>query len=127
MRKTGQGKSRRRRGRRDKEAERGKRGNDLKSQLNFRGQGEQVQGRKISEMGANMLAWWQISWCQTRKTVLGKRITAIQKKKAKIAVLIFSQSVLWVFVKSMVLSFSANLTKRPTGVRKKENKRDGLN
>ena len=49
-----------------------------------------------------------------------KHRIAVQKKIANMTVLNFPHSVLWAFVKSMVLSFSANPTKRPTGVRNKK-------
>jgi len=47
-----------------------------------------------------------------------KHRIAVQKKIANMTIFNFPHSVLWAFAKSMVLSFSANPTKRPTGVRK---------
>ena len=55
-----------------------------------------------------------------------KHSIAVQKKIANMTIFNFPHSVLWAFVKSMVLSFSANPTKRPTGVRnKKKTRRSG--
>ena len=72
-------------------------------------------------MKANILAWWQISWRQMKKTFWGNIEPRFKNRRPKLRLLIFSHSVLWVFVKSMVLSFFASLTKPATGVR--ENKK----
>ena len=71
-----------------------------------------------------MLAWWQINWRQMKKHILGKHRTAAQHKIANIPVFNFFAQRFVDVVKSMVLSFSANPTKRPTGVRKKGNQEE---